>query len=408
MLKIDTSRLWQRHMEMGEIGATPKGGVNRQAFSAEDAAARRLLCQWARARDFHISRDSIGNLFIRRAGTDDARAPVMTGSHLDSQPTGGKFDGAFGVLAGLEALEAIEEAGIETKAPIELVAWSNEEGGRFQPGAMGSAFFVGEFTLAQITATTDRGGNRLGDALTNTLTNSPQVPMRFPQTPAAYIEAHIEQGPILEAKNLPIGVVTDIQGIRHFTVEVTGNEAHAGTTPRASRRDALMAAVDMIAALDTFLSDEDDIVRFTVGRMEVAPGSPNTIPGHALFTIDLRHRDAATLNQLGDEVAGICEAHLRGCKVAISETLTIAPTRFDETIVDTIRRSARALEIETIDMISGAGHDAMFLAKICPAAMIFVPCEGGISHNEAENAKPEDLAAGTQVLAHMLCTLADR
>ncbi len=406
-ISIDQDRLWRRHMEFGAIGGTPKGGVNRQAFSAEDATVRKRMVDWATAIDCTVSTDAIGNLFVRRAGTQDELPPIMTGSHLDSQPTGGKFDGAYGVLAGMEVLEALHHAGIETRASIEVVAWSNEEGGRFQPGAMGSAVFVGKMDAADLMQLRDGDGMLLTDALAQTLAATTNLPQRKRETPAAYIEAHIEQGPILEAANLQIGIVTDIQGMRQFRVEITGEEAHAGTTPVKSRRDALMSATDMIGALEAFMADAQDKVRFTVGRFETKPGSPNTIPSYVFFTVDLRHPDPATLIRLGDGVEAICQTHVRGCEVTVEELYHIAPTHFDPDIVAALRASAAALNLPNLDMISGAGHDAMYLATLCPAAMIFVPCEKGISHNESENAKPEDLAAGTKLLAHALVSLAN-
>ncbi|UEM06400.1 Zn-dependent hydrolase [Skermanella rosea] len=405
---IDEARLWKRHMAMAKIGALPGGGVNRPALSPGDAQSRSLLARWAEELGFSVATDPIGNLFVRRPGTDDSLAPVMSGSHLDTQPTGGKFDGAFGVLAAFEALQAIHEAGIVTKRPIEVVSWTNEEGSRFQPGCSGSSAFTGAIPLDRILAAVDRDGIAARDALAAVLASERGMavrPLGFPV--AAYLECHIEQGPRLEEAGIPVGIVTGIQGSRWFAVEVLGDEAHAGTTPRRNRRDALVGAVAMVSALERLMHDEEDRVRFTVGRFEVQPGSPNTIPGRVFFTIDFRHPEASTLKRLGDQVDAVCRAHAGPCAVTIEETFHSLPTEFDQTVVAAMRGAAERLGIRTLDLSSGALHDAKFLQDVCPSGMLFVPCEGGISHNEAENAKPSDLADGTRVLAEALVTLAN-
>jgi N-carbamoyl-L-amino-acid hydrolase len=404
---IDERRLWSRHMEMARHGALGRGGVNRQALSAEDGAARRQLADWARALGFGVATDAVGNLFVRREGREPGLEPVLTGSHLDTQPTGGKFDGAFGVLAGLEALEAMNDAGIVTRRPIEVVAWTNEEGARFQPGCLGSSVFAGRQSVDDALAVRDRSGISAGDALAAMRAGEPDVPTRpVGFAVHAYVEAHIEQGPVLETAGVPVGIVTGIQGTRWFAVEVLGEEAHAGTMPRRHRKDAFAAAVAMVGALDRLMHDEDDVVRFTIGRFEVSPGSPNTVPGRVFFTIDFRHPDAHALKRLGDQVQAVCRAHAGPCGVQVEETFHSLPCTFDPRVVDTVRAAARDLGIVAMDLTSGANHDARFLAEICPAAMIFVPCERGVSHNEAENASPADLAAGARVLAETLVRLA--
>ncbi len=404
---VREDRLWQRHIDMAKLGATLKGGVNRQALSAEDAAARRLLAFWAAARGFTVATDTIGNLFVRYEGTDTSAAPVLTGSHMDSQPTGGRFDGIYGVLAGFEALEAFADAGWRPRRPLELVAWMNEEGSRFQPGAMGSAVFAGALSLEAALATTDRAGVSVADALKQTLADAPApARMALGGPVAAYVEAHIEQGPRLEAAGRTIGIVTGIQGQRRYTVDIVGEEAHAGTTPRAVRKDALSAAVAIVAALEELMADPEDTVRFTVGRFEVHPGSPNTVPGRVHFTIDFRHPDAAVLAARGDRIADVANAHAKGCAVTVTEISRIAPTVFARDVVDLVRTSAARLGYAHMDMPSGAGHDAMHIARMAPAGIIFVPCWRGISHNEAENATPADLAAGARVLVETLAALA--
>jgi N-carbamoyl-L-amino-acid hydrolase len=353
--------------------------------------------------------DAVGNLFVRRAGTDPRAAPVMTGSHMDSQPRGGRFDGIYGVLAGLEALEAIEEAGLRTRHPIEFVAWSNEEGGRFAPCTMGSAVYTGARPLSGLLEVKDNEGVALNDALAQTLAATPAVEKRGLNAPAAaYIEAHIEQGPLLEREGKTIGVVTGIQGLRWFNVEVLGETAHAGTTPLAARKDALREAIAAINALHELTRDAGDTVRFTIGRMLVTPNSPNSVPSHVLFSVDVRHPDAATIARLGEAIEPTVRKAVKHCSVKVTATLRDDPCAFDPAVVGCVERAAQALKLAHRRMPSGASHDAMYLARVCPTGMIFVPCERGISHNEAENARPEDLAAGARVLTAALLELADR
>jgi len=396
-------------MEMARIGAIPGNGVDRAAFSKEDIAARKQLIAWAQMRGFSVSVDGIGNLFLRRAGIDADAAPVMTGSHMDSQPRGGRFDGIFGVLAGLEALEAIDAAGASTRRPIELVAWSNEEGGRFAPCTMGSAAFTGARALADFLDVTDNEGIALRDALRETLVATPNAAQRaFSTSIAAYVEAHIEQGPRLEMEGKTIGVVTGIQGLRWFNVEVFGETAHAGTTPPDVRRDALREAIAIIVALQELARSADDAHRFTVGRMLVSPNSPNSVASHVLFSVDIRHPDPAIIRRLGDAVEPTVRREAKRCEVKITPTLADDPCVFDPGVVDAVEQAASALGVSHIRMPSGASHDAMYLSRVCPTGMIFVPCERGISHNEAENAKPADLAAGARVLTATLLDLANR
>lgn len=407
---VQEDRLWQRHAEMAKLGGTPKGGVNRQALSAEDAAARTLLMSWAKARNFAVFTDAIGNLFVRRDGADSKAPPVMSGSHMDSQPTGGRFDGMYGVLAAFEALEALEDAGIRTRRPVIAVAWTNEEGSRFQPGAMGSAVFAGACKLDEMLATKDWKGVVLKDALDETLKAAP-APMREGNPGfdvGFYVEAHIEQGPRLEAAHKTIGVVTAIQGSRRYIVEIDGEEAHAGTTPRAARKDAYAAATRIAAAMYEATNDADDTLRFTIGRVEVSPGSPNTVPGKVTFTIDMRHPDDAVLEAHEKKLHDIVSRKAKPCPARIERVTNVAPTGFDTRVIDLVRSKAQGLKLTHMDMPSGAGHDAMHIARLCPAGMIFVPCERGISHNEIENAAPSDLAAGTRVLVEVLQELANR
>ena len=405
--RVDSDRLWQRHTEMARIGAIAGDGVNRQAFSKEDIESRKLLLAWARVRRFSVAMDAIGNLFIRRPGTDPDAAPVMAGSHMDTQPRGGRFDGIYGVLAALEALEAIDQAGVETRRPIELVAWSNEEGGRFQPCTMGSAVYTGAKALEDFLSATDNDGHILRDALAETLAATPGLGERSLKTPAAaYVEAHIEQGPLLEREGKTIGVVTGIQGLRWFNVEVFGESAHAGTTPLSARKDALREAIAAIDTLRELTCDPSDITRFTIGRMLATPNSPNSVASHVLFSVDVRHPDPATIDRLGNAVEPSVRRAVSHCSVEVTPTLHDDPCAFDPEVIDCVERAANALGIANVRMPSGASHDAMYMSRMCPTGMIFVPCERGISHNEAENASPGDLAAGARVLTAVLLELA--
>lgn len=406
---VSEQRLWNLLMDVAAYGATDKGGVNRQALSREDVAAKNHIVRWAAERGFLCFQDDIGNLFVRREGMDPTLDPVMTGSHLDSQPTGGRFDGAYGVLAGLEVLLALNDKGIQPRRPIEVVAWTNEEGSRYSPGAMGSSIFAGVRDLASVLDVNDPSGVVLKDALAATLA-AVSVPQRQSGSvkPYCYLEAHIEQGPILEEKHLSIGVVSGIQGIRRLNIMVAGEEAHAGTTPRRSRKDALAAAVAIITALEHLTADDDDILRFTVGRCEVSPGSPNTVPGQVHFTIDLRHPDNELLHTIGDRIHLVAKDAGAPCDVDVSDISLVPPTNFDQQILDVIEANATCLNYPHITLPSGAGHDAMHISNMCPTGMIFIPCLRGISHNEAESATPADLAAGTRVLADTIVHFANQ
>ncbi len=405
---VNERRLWQRHMEMAKIGETSKGGVDRQALMPEDVRARALLADWAAELGFECTMDEIGNMFVRRQGIERDAAPVMTGSHIDTQPSGGRFDGIYGVLAGLEALQAVEDAGLATRRPLEAVVWTNEEGSRFMPGCMGSSVFAEPGLLEQMLCSEDMDGVTVTKALTELGVAMPAVRARpLGGEVAAFIEAHIEQGPELEATNNTIGVVTGIQGTRRFLIEVHGEDAHAGTTPRKRRKDALSAAVAMVAGLERLMYDEHDTVRFTVGRFVVSPNAPSVVPGHVAFTIDFRQPEQEVLTRLGDQVEAVCRANAKACAVGVSETSRTEPTKFEGLVPDTIDSVAKRLDLPHMHIFSGASHDAQNLFKVCPTGMIFVPCEKGISHNEAENATSYDLAAGARVLAGVMVAIAN-
>jgi N-carbamoyl-L-amino-acid hydrolase len=404
---VDAGRLWARHEALARHGATAAGGVDRQALSAEEIDARRTLIAMGAALGMAPWTDPAGNLFLRIEGTDPAAAPVLTGSHLDSQPTGGRFDGIYGVLAGLEAVAALRAAGVAPRRPVEVVSWMNEEGSRFAPGMMGSAAFAGAVPLERFLDVVDATGVRVRDALAQVGAAFPEVPGRPLGGPVhAYVEAHIEQGPVLERQGVPVGVVTGIQGKRTFRVTLRGAEAHAGTAGRAERRDALLAATAAIQALAAAMHDPEDLVRFTVGRLVVTPNVPSVVASRAVFSVDLRHPDSERLGALGDAVPAICALHAGPCELEVEELTRAASLAFPEPMRERIRAAARRCGHASIDLPSAAGHDARHLHAICPSAMIFVPCKDGISHSEAESARPEDLAAGARVLAEVLAGLA--
>ncbi len=400
-LTIDGRRLWDSLMTMAEIGATQKGGVCRLALTDLDKQSRDLFVDWCESAGCRVSVDAMGNIFARRPGRNDDLPPVMTGSHLDSQPTGGKFDGAYGVLAGLEVVRSLNDASVETEAPVEVVVWTNEEGSRFAPAMMGSGVFAGLFDLTETHATTDVDGVALGDELTRIGYNGDGCGDR---SVGAYFEAHIEQGPILEAEEKTIGVVTGAQGQRWYEVTYTGMEAHAGPTPMARRRDALLGASRLVDAVNRLGHEFQPDACATVGMMQVRPNSRNVIPGEVFLTIDLRHpidnRLTAMDAALREQASAIAEA--AKLEMAFEQILHFEATPFDPDCVDAVRNGADRFGYGHRDIVSGAGHDAVYVAKVAPSGMIFVPCEDGISHNEIENATAEDLAAGCQVLLHAM------
>lgn len=404
---VSKERLWQRLMAMARHGATKAGGVDRQALSPEDIAARKELIDWGVQLGLTPLADEAGNLFLRLEGRDAEAAAVMSGSHLDSQPNGGKFDGVYGVLAALEAVQAIKASGRPFTRSIEIVAWMNEEGSRFAPGMMGSSAYTGAASLAQMLPVRDARGISVATALREVDAAFPTLHRRALGGPvAAYVEAHIEQGPLLERAGISVGVVTGMQGKRTFRVAIIGKPAHAGTSLRAERKDALLAATAVIQALAAALHDPEDVVKFTVGRLEVKPNAPSVVAGEAVFSIDLRHPDAVTLAELGDKIPDLCRRVALPCSANVEELVSAAPLQFPATMRDLVRSSAAELRIPTMDLPSAAGHDARYLNDICPTGMIFVPCKDGVSHNEAESATPEDLYDGTRVLAQTLLALA--
>ncbi len=397
-LRIDGARLWDSLMEMARIGATEKGGVCRLALTDLDRAARDLFVRWCEEAGCTVRVDAMGNIFARRAGRNDDLPPVVAGSHLDTQPTGGKFDGAYGVLAALEVLRTLNDGGVATEAPVEIVCWTNEEGSRFAPAMIGSGVFAGLFDLDEAYGCTDTEGRRLGDELERIGYKGEGLGRPI----AAYFEAHIEQGPILEAEGRTIGVVTGAQGQRWYEVTLTGQESHAGPTPMDRRRDALVGAARIVTEVNRIGHAYQPHACATVGMVEVRPNSRNVIPGEVFLTVDLRHpedeRLAAMDRELHAAVARIADDG--GLVARLEQVMQFDAQPFDPDCIALVRDGAERAGLAHMDIVSGAGHDAVYVARIAPAGMIFVPCENGISHNEIENASPEDLAAGCQVLLH--------
>jgi N-carbamoyl-L-amino-acid hydrolase len=403
---VSEQRQWDRLMAMARIGAIPGDGVNRACLTELDRQARRLLIGWANEIGASVTVDAAANLWLRREGTDPRAAAVVTGSHMDTQPNGGRFDGIYGVIAGLEALTALNDAGTRLRRPVEVVAWTNEEGGRFAPGCMGSMAWSGCRRVEEFADVVDPDNIRFADALAAHLAAESDLPRRaLGGQPHAYVEAHIEQGPRLEAEGCDIGIVTGIQGSRWFTVTLTGETAHAGTTPLALRRDAVQDMVRAIAALNALMHDPDDVLRFTVGRIVVEPNTSNSVANRASFTIDLRHPDKDVLLARGDAVAGVVQAAVRNAGVTVQETFRALPVAFSPLVIDAVERAATKHRYGHLRLASGAFHDAQFVVPVCPTGMIFVPCRKGISHNPAEYVEPSQLAAGTRVLAQVLAEL---
>ncbi|HZM36341.1 MAG TPA: Zn-dependent hydrolase [Burkholderiales bacterium] len=398
MLRTDGERLWRSLMDLARIGATPKGGVRRLSLTDVDRAGRDLFVRWCREAGLATRWDAAGNIFARREGADPAAAPVMMGSHLDTQPSGGRFDGAYGVMAGLEVMRTLDDQGILTRKPLEVASWTNEEGTRFAPGMAGSAVFAGVHPLEEIRASRDVDGITFGEALRGIGYEGAGGPHEV----GAYFEAHIEQGPVLEQARTTIGVVQGALGQRWFDVTVTGMDAHAGPTPMELRQDALIAASRMVLEVNRIARGHPDYARATVGVMQAKPGSRNVVPGEARFTVDMRNASNTTLSAMKADLEESLRAIAAEYRVAVEarEVMYFPPCEFTPALVDSVRRAAKALGLSHRDIVSGAGHDAVFLARVAPTAMIFVPCEGGISHNEIENARPEDLAAGCDVLLH--------
>jgi N-carbamoyl-L-amino-acid hydrolase len=398
MLQINRDRLWQSLMDLARIGATEKGGVRRLTLTDVDRQGRDQFVGWCKEAGLAVEVDGIGNIFGRRAGTEEDALPVAIGSHLDSQPSGGKFDGAYGVMAGLEVVRTLNDAGIRTRAPVEVAAWTNEEGSRFVPTMMGSGVYAGVYALDYALAQKDVDGVSVREALASTGYAGSAKPHKL----GAYFEAHIEQGPVLEQTKTTIGVVLGALGQRWFDVAITGQDSHAGPTPMETRQDALLAASRLVLEVNRIAHTFPDYARGTVGFMQVMPNSRNVVPGEVRMTVDLRNAKDATLSSMVEELQR-CVARISSeCRVeiALKEVVYFPPSDFAPDLVESVREGSKKFGYSHRDIVSGAAHDAVYMARIAPTAMVFVPCEGGISHNEFENARPQDIAAGCNVLLH--------
>jgi beta-ureidopropionase / N-carbamoyl-L-amino-acid hydrolase len=400
-LRVDGERLWQSLMTMAEIGATAKGGVCRLTLSDEDKRGRDLFRSWCEDAGLSVTVDQMGSMFGHRPGREPDRPPVVIGSHLDSQPTGGKFDGALGVLAALEAIRTLNDHGIETAAPLEIVNWTNEEGMRFAPAMIASGVFAGVFDLDYGLSRTDRDGRTIGAELQRIGYAGEQKVGHRPL--GALFELHIEQGPILEAEGRKIGVVTGGQGTRWYDCEVIGAESHAGPTPMEARRDALRATAELLGEIYGIAHDQAPNGRATVGELRAYPGSRNTVPGRVEFTVDMRHPDGGVMDAMDHALREAFErarGRSPGQEFHLHEIWYAPPVAFDPACVDAVRQAAAGLGLSSRDIVSGAGHDAVYMARVVPTAMIFVPCKDGISHNEVEYASPQACEDGANVLLH--------
>ncbi len=405
-LQIDSARLWDSIHETAKFGATKKGGVRRLTLGAEDKMVRDWFRKACEAAGCEVHVDTLGSMFALRKGRDMTKPPIGLGSHLDTQPTGGKFDGILGTLAALEVVRALNDAGIETDAPICIVNWTNEEGSRFAPAMMASAAYVGDFTVDDILSRKDADGIAVGDAL-DEIGYRGEAAVGT-QTFSAFVELHIEQGPLLEAENKTIGIVDSGQGVLWYDGKITGFESHAGTTPMALRRDALATLSEIVLAVERNARDLPRAVA-TVGEAVIASPSRNVIPGEIAFTIDMRSADADTMTALDAklrEAVTEIAARRKGVDIALDLVWHKPPTHFNSEIIAAVETATKTLGYSHRRITSGAGHDACNLNTKMPAAMIFVPCKDGISHNELEDATQADCTAGANVLLHTVLSLA--
>jgi N-carbamoyl-L-amino-acid hydrolase len=406
-LKINGERLWDTLMEMAQIGPGVKGGNRRLTLTDVDREGRDLFKSWCEKAGAKLVVDTMGNMFARREGTDAKLPPVMVGSHLDTQPTGGKYDGVLGVLSGLEILRTLNDLGIRTKHPIEVVNWTNEEGSRYAPAMIASGVFAGAYTQDYAYRLKDAEGLEFGEELKRIGYVGDEPVGRRPLK--AFFEYHIEQGPILEAEGVQIGVVTHGQGQRWFDVKITGFESHAGSTPMPRRRDALLGAAKLAQAVNEIALSKAPHAVGTVGVLKPYPGSRNVIPGSVEMTIDFRHPVDTTLSEMKEAfsaaLAEICEQGKLTSEV--KEVFYYAPVEFNKDCVSAVRRAAERLGYTHRDIVSGAGHDACYIARVAPTSMIFCPCVDGISHNEDEKIFPEWASAGADVLFHAVVETAE-
>ncbi|HSV01520.1 MAG TPA: Zn-dependent hydrolase [Roseiarcus sp.] len=406
-VRIDGARLWDSLMEMAKIGATPKGGVKRLTLTDLDRQSRQLFRKWCEAAGCSVTVDEMGNMFARRPGADNALAPVMMGSHLDTQPTGGKYDGALGVLGALEVVRSLNDLGIRTRRPIEVANWTNEEGSRYAPAMIASGVFAGAYDKTFSYSVTDGEGKRLGDELERIGFKGDERVGAHPVH--AFFELHIEQGPILEDESIDVGVVTHGQGQRWYEIRLTGFESHAGSTPMPRRKDALLGAARIVELVNAIGLKKAPLGVSTVGMLNPYPNSRNVIPGEVFMTCEFRHPDDATLSEMDAALrAGVKTiADKIGLSYDLKQVFSYAPVAFDPGCVEAVRRAAQHFGYSHRDIVSGAGHDACYLARVAPTSMVFTPCVDGVSHNESEDIKPDWATAGANVLMHAVLEKAE-
>ena len=406
--RIDVKRLWDTLMGYAQIGGTPKGGVRRLALSEVDKAGRDRFRADCEALGLTVRVDAIGNMFARREGRDPTRKPVLFGSHLDSQPSGGKFDGALGVLAGLEVMRSLNDLGLVTEAPVELVNWTDEEGSRFGHSLLGSGVWAGVLPLAKAYDLPDTAGITAGAALDAIGYRGSEPAAVFPAD--SYFELHIEQGPILEREGKQIGIVTGAQSQVWYDAVTTGQDAHAGTTPPSARRDALVCAARIIDRVDYLMRRYGENGRGTVGQLLVSPNSRNVIPGEVRFSVEFRHPEDLVVDDLDATFEREAQAIARamGVTFQLTKVLRNPAQPFDPACLDLVRQGAARAGYSTREIVSGAGHDAVYVARHIPTAMIFTPCKDGLSHNELESIEPTEAEAGCQVLFEAVLARANR
>ncbi len=406
--RIDGKRLWDSLMLMAAIGATPRGGVRRLTLTEVDKRGRERFQVICKAAGLKVRVDAIGNMFARREGRDPRRLPVLVGSHLDSQPSGGKFDGVLGVLGGLEVIRSLNDLGIITEAPIELVNWTDEEGSRFGHSLMGSGVWSGVFELEETYGLKDVDGVGVREALEGIGYRGEAAAKAFPAD--AYFELHIEQGPILEREGRDIGVATGAQAQVWYDLTAIGQESHAGTTPPSARKDALVCAARVVELVDRMMRARGEAGRGTVGQMLVFPNSRNVIPGEVRFSAEFRHPEEAELDRIEAQFPREAGFIARDCGVSldVKRLFRIPAQPFDQECVGLVRQSAERLGYKWREIVSGAAHDAVYVARRVPTAMVFTPCKDGLSHNEAEDMKPEEAEAGCQVLFEAVLARANR
>ncbi|MDN2664124.1 Zn-dependent hydrolase [Psychromonas sp. 14N.309.X.WAT.B.A12] len=403
-IQIKPERLLSFITEMANIGGTPNGGCNRQALTEEDRIGRTLFLNWCSEIGGVARLDSMGNIFVHFKGTDTTKLPVLMGSHLDTQPSGGKFDGVYGVLAALEVMSSLHDQNITLTHPVEIVVWSNEEGSRFSPAMSGSGVFAGKLSQSTLYQSVDDQGVSYQQALITTEQLGEFPCQSFPF--AAALELHIEQGPILEAEQKSIGIVTGVQGMNWYQVTISGETTHAGPTPMSMRKDPVQGLHAMLPSLYAKVAEYGEQARITIGKITTIPSSPNTVPEQVIFTLDLRHPEQSILDKMSEELLSLCQQvpSILGSQV---DVLWQSPAVvFDARCIDVVTQAAEQLSLTAMPIVSGAGHDSVYLSTVGPTGMIFVPCKDGISHNEKEHVEPEHLIAGGNVLLHSLMQLA--